>query len=286
MTMHEHAPPPPPAGTLPIAAGSQLAAQGAPVVVSPFYKDPQTGELFLHRDLFRAREAWEEEAHIGPVKAAERFGDFEGFAAYVKRYGKPETTFVRWNKSGVTATLDYHTAAAPNRSQWLAIYPFVATPAWDAWSKFADGHPVSQAPAVSFLEDRAVDVMTPAPVQLLPLLRNLKAYSNANAETEYRENGTAKITFNKDQGVRGADVELPTELEIGIPIYKGHPDILKLTVRVRVTVDDTARLAFRFTIPRVEEIIDTLREELVDKVDMALNGDTDAPDYPILRAAD
>jgi uncharacterized protein YfdQ (DUF2303 family) len=258
-----------------------IAVPEETVVVAPFYKDPATGELFVHRDLFRARAAWEEEAHVGPVRASEKFGDPASFAAYVRRYGVPATTFTRWNKNGVSAFLDYHTADVPNRAQWTAHYTFVPTPAWEAWSKFTDGHPINQAAAIAFLEDRAPEVLEPAPVALLPLLRALKAYSHANAETEYRENGTAKVTFNKDQGVRGAEVELPAEIEIGIPIYRGHPDVLRLVVRVRVTVDDNAKLAFRFTIPRAEEVLEQLREELVAKVAEQLG-----TDYPILRAAD
>lgn len=292
MSEHSHEPTPPTpahAGTIPASATGQLGGDRPPIIVAPFYKDPVTGELFLHRDMFRSRGPWEEEAHVGPVKRTDKFGDVESFAAYVKRYGDPEHTFITWNGHGIGAILDFHTKTHAQRAQWSAAYPFKNTDQWATWLEFADGSPASQKAAVEFLEDNASDIREPAAGALMTLLRSLKAWSNANAQATYNEDGTAKVSFAKETGVRNTGSEemaLPSEIKIAIPLIEGHPDVVGLTVRVRASVDENARLAFRFTIPRAEEVLDQLRAELAAKASIALNGDTNAPDYTILRAAD
>lgn len=284
---HDHGPPEqlPPAhtGSLPADHQVQRTHEGAPVILAPYYKDPVTGELFLHRDMFRSRGPWEEEAHVSPTKATERFGDVEAFAAYVKRYGVPERTFLTWNMKGIGGTLDYHTLTAPDRAQWKAFYPFVVTRQWEEWAEFV-AELQSQREAVDFLEDHANEIAQPDSATLMTLLRSLKAWSTANAETEYREDGTAKLSFQKDQGVSarngGAEVELPSSIKIAIPLIVGHPDTLGLTVRIRVSPEEN-RVFFRFSIPRADDVFEELRGELAAKAAAAL-GD----EYTILRAAD
>ena len=145
---------------------------------------------------------------------------------------------------------------------------------------------MTQPDVIEFLEDRRNDIRDPAAASLMELVRSLKAWSNANAEATYNEDGTAKVSFAKETGVRNSgEIALPGEIKIAIPLIEGHPDVVGLTVRVRVTVDNDARLAFRFTIPRAEEVLDQLRAELAQKADEALNSDV-AKTYAILRAAD
>lgn len=263
-----------------------LEASRAPenaVLVQAAYKDPKTGETYVHRDLVKAQEAWAEEAHISPVNRIERFGAVDDLASYVKRYGEPATTFVSWNREGIGAVLDYPTKDTLGRMQWRAFYPFDDTAEWDVWHGFCDGA-VSQRTAVEFLEDHAQHISDPNPAALMTLLRSLKAWSNANAEATYNEDGTAKVSFAQETGVRNTgrgELALPSEIKIAIPLIVGHPDTIALTVRVRVTVGDGARLAFRFSIPRAEEVLDQLRAELAAKAQAALGND-----YTILRAAD
>jgi hypothetical protein len=272
------------------------------LAIAPYYKDPQTSALYVHEDLKLQQGPWAEEAHIKPPRADERIGDIESWTAYVQRYSSADRApLLTWNGKGLRAILDYHVSdEAPGRCQWVAVHPFVTSAAWDAWMKLANGQPISQRAAIERLEDLAPDITDPSPTDLTNLLRTLRASVNAKADTELRADGTTKVSFSKDQTVKSGSaegsVDLPPEFRIGIQVLKGHvetvrdektaeerlvPVVYALAVRLRVTVDDNAHLAFRFSIPLAER---TLEYVYADRVAAAkkILGDS----YELLRAAD
>ena len=59
------------------------------VIVSPTYKDPINGALYVHRDLGLEREPYEDDWYIPPVRADVQVGNVQSWAKYVSRYGGP-----------------------------------------------------------------------------------------------------------------------------------------------------------------------------------------------------
>ena len=261
------------------------------LTVAATYKDPNTRALFVHKDLVQTLEPFAEEAHIPPMRVSESFGDVDSFVLYVSRYADSKTTFLSWNSGGVRAVLDYADDAsnAPGRCQWIAKLPFILSRQWQQWANLANGHSLAQKSAVETLEDLAADIIEPKSADLMAILRSLRATVNARADAELRPDGTAKISFEKDAKVQTANqVDLPAMFRIAIPVLKGHidpetrrPVLYSLEVRIRVGVNDDAKLGLRFTMPNAERVLESVFEERVEATKAVL------PDgFSLLRAAD
>lgn len=257
------------------------------LVLIDHYEAPD-GSVYAHKDFVRVVEPWAVEKHISPASGTEAFGDVQSFASYTKRHstggedGKP-ITFATWNSKGFKAVLDYHDGGEAGRTQWVATYPFVATPQWTAWRNLATGQGVDHQKAVEFLDDRAPEIVEPDAASLLSLLRSLRGNVNTGASAELRPDGTTHVTFDKNTRVTAGanEIDLPPEFTIGIPILKGDDQPWKLVVKLRVTIDSNSRLQLRFTLPQAEIVLETVYAERVAKA-VELLGD----DIPLLRAAD
>lgn len=258
--------------------------------VAPSYQDPTTRALYVHRDLVQVQPPWADEAHVRPMQGCEQFGDVESFVGFVKRYGHPTTTYLSWNAKGLRAVLDFADATtdAPGRAQWSALLPFRVSTPWASWMMLANGSPWSQKIAVERLEDLAVDIVQPAQADVLLLLRGLRATVNAKADSELRPDGTSKVVWEKDTKVASStSLDVPSSFAIAIPVLKGHvgvegqPVNYRMEVRLRVSVDDNARLTLRFSVPNAERILEDVYAERVAAAKEIL-GD----EFALLRAAD
>ncbi|MFH0899053.1 MAG: DUF2303 family protein [Pseudomonadota bacterium] len=271
-----------------------MAAIGTPdntprIVVEAYYKDERTGALYIHQDLVKTQDPWEEEKHISPMNCNERFGDVESFVDYVKRYGT-QATLLTWNSQGLLAILDHAASdAEPGRRQWRATHPFVASSQWQAWMRLASGQAVNQKAAVEAIEDQAEDIVDPPSADLANLLRSLRMTINSKAEAELRPDGTSSVSFERATNVKatGGSVDLPASFTISIPVHKGHideqgrPVLYRLDVRLRTSTDSNERLALRLSIPTATRVIEAVYEDRVAAAAKLL-GD----DYKLLRAAD
>lgn len=260
---------------------------GPQIVIQASYKDSVTGETYVHESMVKTQEPWAEEAHIRPREGFEAMGDVESFVAFVTRYGS-KATLLSWSSGGLKAVLDYAVSLEePGRGKWGAQYKFTRSLQWNAWLQFACGKPMGQREAVEGLEDLALDIVEPAPADLMNLLRSLRATLNTQANAELRQDGTSSIAFTQNREVKsGPDsITIPSGFTISVPVLRGHTDaedrpvIYQFEVRIRVAVDDSARLMFRFTIPQAERIIEDVYTDRV-KHAKGLLGE----EYPLLRA--
>ncbi len=254
------------------------------LVIQSGYEDEETHALWIHRDLVQVRKDWAVEAHVGPSKCAESFGDVASWAKYVNTYAEIGVSIQTWNAQGLRAILDYiNDDGVIDRCQWTAACPFVKSPEWRAWEAFAGGQAVTQRTAVEKLEDLAEDIKTPPPADLLLILRNLRTNVSAHASTELRPDGTTSVAWSKDQSVKGQDgtIDLPSLITIAIPVLKGDPQPWEVKVRVRVSVDDQAHLTLRFSLVNAERVLEAMYAERVTEATALLGKDA-----TILRAAD
>lgn len=261
--------------TLPAAidVGKQPA-----VIVAAVYSDPVDHSLYVHKDLVNVRAAYT----IGPPEAEEDFGDVDSWAAYVKSHAGARPPFLTWSSTGLHAVLDYHSGGDAGRLRWTADLPFDPSPEWLSWMGIATGHGIPQAKAVEFLDDHSPDITDPDAATLMTILSSLRANANKSAQTDMRPDGTSSVTWsdNKTVAGRGGTADLPPEFTITIPILKGHDQRYKLGVKVRVSVDDQARLALRFSIPLADQALEMVYAKIVAEA-KALLGDG----FSVLRAA-
>lgn len=292
--------------TLAAFGGEQLESDRPPVIVEPFHKDPVTGATWVHKDLVKVAEAWEEEAHIGPVAEHVNVGDIESFAGYVQKYsglepeedgteGDSRETLITWNSARLLAVLDYHTST-PGRCGWLVEHRFARSREWLAWTSLC-ASAVTQAQAVDKLEDLADGIIEPASADLMTIVRGLRANVKREAVSEFLENGDTKFSFTASTGVtstaRVADmttVTLPSQIRIRIPVLAGHmtekdgqqvPVVYDLDVKVRSAVDGEGHLTLRFAMPQAEKVLEEVIAERVASAKAAL-GEA----FTVFRAAE
>lgn len=280
------------AKTLPVQDEYTPSQTAAKIVIAPAYTDPRTGAVYVHESLEPAVLPWESEAHISPIKAAESFGDVESWAAYVERFASVEqfAPLLTWSEAGLRAVLDYHgDDGTARRCQWTATHPFTLAPAYRKWAALADGRPKSQREVLEAFEDLGADIVEPQATELVALVRTLRATSMASADTELRADGTTRVSYTKNQTVNAGELVLPPTIAIAVQVLKGHtlsdnnvkngPVLYRLTVRLRVSVGDDARLAFRLSMPDAERVLEAVYEDRVTAARVAVG-----EDYPILRA--
>lgn len=304
--------------TIPANEEDQPDRAAKHLVLAPWYEDKDTGELWVHQDYKKARDAYADDdyvAPVGPVVTTEKFGDLESWAEYLRLYGPTARAFITWNSYGLCGILDYHDRVGEqtivgkaDRAQWKAEYPFVATPEWRDWSKIATGEPIPHSKAVEFIDDHLVHIAEPPDTVLLNILRKLRSNSTAKAETELRSDGTAHIKFERNEQVTTeGEVDLPPEFEIRIPILRGHtgpvthpdgsplmllepgtteavqatgPVIYRLVVRLRVSIIEN-KLHLRFTLPAKERVLEQVYADMVAEAKTQLG-----PGFTVLRAAE
>lgn len=279
-------------------ASDQKQDAAAPhIIVTPFYKDPVTGALYVHKDLDLAAEAWkereEQDGYIPPIERDEAFGDAESWASYVTRFGQPPTVLLTWNSKGLRAILDYHPEdelGTPGRCKWKAHHAFRFTPEWEAWRKFADGSVHTQAQVIEHLETYADTVLEPEYGNLLTLLRELRTSVKLEAATSLQPNGSVSVAFKKDNQVIGPKgLDIPAELTIGVPVLSGHVDAegkpvaYKVKVRLRPTVQDSGPLTFRLALQQTERVVEMAVKERVEAARAILGEEFS---HRLLRAAE
>lgn len=278
--------------TIPVL-GEDSREQTAPHILAATSFSAKDGSVYVHKDLVQVITPWAVEDHIGPARVSESFGDVDSWAEYVHRYGEPDgdfPAFVTWSEKGLRAVLDYHgVGQEPNRCQWVAEHPFTLSPVWRKWAALANGNPRSQREVLEAFEDLGADIVEPAATDLVALVRTLRATTMASADTELRPDGTTRVAYTKNQTVNAGELVLPPTLTIAIPVLKGHveygddgkasPVLYRLTVRLRVSVGDDARLAFRLSMPDAERVLEAVYEDRVRAARLAFEGD-----FSILRA--
>lgn len=277
-----------------IQPGDDQFEEGAAphLVIKATVVDGATGALWAWN---QAQGAYQElikpyshQEHIPPIRDVREFGSLTAWSEYVKRFAKPDTTLITWRvEHGITAILDYHhpLTGEPGRCQWTARFPFKRSREWLAWAGLFASSPVPQKKAVEFLEDWRGTILVPAEAVILNLLRGLRITVNKVATPELRENGTAAVAFGDDRNAVGRDgVEVPTLLTIHLPVLDGDAiegEFWDIEVRVRLDVDDNAKLGLRFSAPQADAVLEAVLAARLD-VARTLLGET----FPILRAAD
>jgi uncharacterized protein YfdQ (DUF2303 family) len=271
--------------------GSNTGSDLPRILVASHFVDPRSGAVYVHQDLEQVIAPWESEAHIPDPKSTESFGDVPSWADFVKHFGTADSggqaagVLLTWNNTGLKAVLDYHgDSETPGRAQWIATYPFPFSVEYRQWTELANGQPRQQRQVVEKLEDLGANIRVPTQGELLDLLRDLRGSVNAEMHTTWNEDGTTALSWDRKEAVRaskGGSATIPPTFSIEIPILKGEPTDWKLDVRVRVTLDDSAHLVFRLSIPNLENTVEKVFDERVSAAREAL-GDQ----FTLYRAAD
>ena len=235
--------------------------------IAASYRDPINGALYVHRDFDLAVDAWKDGDRIPPITEKIMLGSVKAWAAYISRYGKPETTFMTWDSRCLRATLNYHTADEPGRASWEASYYFTETEQFKRWYRALGASRIDHQTFVELLEDGLDDIVEPEKLSVLDIVRTLRVTSKSTGSAEIRKDGTTEVSFNQDAQVRGSasgQTELPSNIRISVNVFEGEEMTpFFLNVRLRVEIDADGKVGFRLSALDLEDVLRDIREELV-----------------------
>ena len=207
--------------------------------------DPSlTGQVALVPDGFTVEglEAYQ----IAPNRrrAHESFVDIGSLAEYVNTFAEPGTMIgADYAKATITATIDGHTKAAAGHREHKATFTAQQHETLRAWLAICK-RPMSQVEFGLFLEDRAIDVVTPDPASVMEMVMTFDATKKVTFKSAQRlHDGQRQFQYVEQNEVKGG-VTLPDNFVILAPVYRGmEPQRIKFMVRYRI--EDGA---LRFTV--------------------------------------
>lgn len=163
--------------------------------------------------------------------------DRASLVAYTNRFSDARSVLIAdYDAGAITAALDWHSEdGSPQPRQHKCVLKLRADEAFARWNAM-QGKLVSQAEFAAFLEENAVDVITPEPAVLIEISRDLEATQGVTFKSSTRlESGDRAFVYENETRTKG-DVKVPREFTLMVPIYNGEEPVeLRCALRFRVT---------------------------------------------------
>lgn len=162
--------------------------------------------------------------------------DHQAFIEYVTRHKGPGTIiFAEVNENGgsFTAIIDYHppiqSATSEQIAQWgehVCKYVCEFTPEWKRWAALS-GKVQSQLKFALFVEENMFDISTPAPTEMLEIVKTLEATQGAKFKSGLRlDNGDRDFSYaQQTEGRAGSQgsLTIPQKFTLKFPIFVNGP---------------------------------------------------------------
>jgi uncharacterized protein YfdQ (DUF2303 family) len=186
--------------------------------------------------------------------------------------------FVMENKDGATRVY-YRTQPTPgfravfndttgNAAGWgdhVATYDCPLSIEWKTWIA-KNGVRMSQEDFAKFMEDNALDCVTPPAADMIEIARTLEAKKKVNFASGIRlATGQTEFTYEEDiQGTAGKGrLQVPEVFTIGLPVFEGG-ERYAVESRLRYRIADGGKLSLWYDLVRPHKIVDAaLREVLL-----------------------
>ncbi len=166
--------------------------------------------------------------------------------------------FADEQKLQVTAVLDYHNAGKPSDPRWGAhrlILGMRHSEEWKVWTA-ANNKKFTQIEFAEFLEQNAIDIAAPTPAAMMEVARDLQATTEVEFGSAQRMNdGQVRFRYTEQTKatVGGAQVAVPEDFQIEIPVFIGGGDVrVHALLRFRV---NQGKLVIWYTLVRPEESV-------------------------------
>lgn len=211
------------------------------------------------------------------ISAERRFRDVVSLAGYLARFELPESVALsRPDENEIRVVIDHHKASdAPAWTSHTAAFRACFTPEYAAWRNI-DRKPMGQVAALEFLEERAVDVVSPGPADIMEIIMNFDALKRVTFKQSTRlHSGERQFVYAEENEVKG-QINLPEVVSLRLSVYEGmEPDVVKVRIRYRI---EDGRLTFVFLIDQRPKVEITAFERREDALKVA------RPDLLILRS--
>lgn len=233
-------------------------------------------------------------------KGTAKLFDVESLIAFVKRHADEDSVIFADNNRNypkITAVLDYNradvgdTKGEPRFGEHRASFEFPLSDEWKAWHAHNGvGHAFTQGGFAAFIEDRIIDVLPVAqinlndeqgeyirrlggdnylaePARLMELSQGLRIVENSEtSESVNLSNGDTQVTFKKE-GVPQGQAAVPRMFAIAIPVVTNGP-LYQVLVRLR-TRSTGGRVSFFYDLWRTDRVFDHAFDEVLARVHAA-----------------
>jgi uncharacterized protein YfdQ (DUF2303 family) len=201
------------------------------------------------------------------------------FAHYVKAHAVETCTHLYADRDAgrIVAVLNDHPidpGADDVEGGWgdhRAVLTLRQTPAWKAWLG-ASGRMVDQLAFAEFLEDRALDVITPDHAVLLEVVTSIEGTKGVAYKSGTRlESGEVKFRYEETitaKAGQAGELTIPTRIELGISPYEGM-DPYKVTARFRYRIDGSGGLQLGVVLDRPEDVLRSAFGDVTGIIELA-----------------
>jgi uncharacterized protein YfdQ (DUF2303 family) len=230
---------------------------------------PDGGQLVLVPKDYTPHVVPPGERELRRIMARPTFYDLASWADYVNRFKSDATRVfalpgqMRSGGAAVVAMLDYHEPAKPQHLAHQATY----VPRYsEEWSRWRAVKPMLQVEFAEFIEENRRDIRMPDAALLLDIVTKFKATKKTDYDSAvYQPDGSVLIAFSDKVQSAGPGVAVPSELELGIPVFF-RGTIYKVPVFMRYKLSDGGRLTFTLKLDRSDYIEQAAFDEITAKV--------------------
>lgn len=163
--------------------------------------------------------------------------DRQSLTAFVNRFQSDDAVLIAdFDALTIRAQIDFHTAAGePRACEFKADLVLRKSEEFQRWDK-VEGELHEQGSFAEFLEENAVDIVSPEPAVMIEISRDLEATQDVAFKSAARpESGDRAFVYETETRTKG-ELKVPREFAISIPIYQGEPpEILRARFRFRVS---------------------------------------------------
>lgn len=232
------------------------------------FDQTQTGQLAVVPEGFTVRDL--EIFQIAPNRrrASETFVDIGSLAEYVNVFAEPGTMIsADYTAAKISAVLDGHTPDGPGHREHKAGFVAQQHETLKAWLAICK-KPLSQVEFGLFLEDRAIDVVSPDPASIMEMVMTFDATKKVTFKSSVRlHDGQRQFQYVEANEVKGG-VTLPDNLTILSPVYRGmEPQRIKFMVRYRI---EDGSLRFQIEMHDKEAVMREAFQRCVDGLKLGL----------------
>lgn len=206
------------------------------------------------------------------IHATVALDDMASFVDYVNTYKAGERLiFARDNE--LVAKLDWHTGDdaggggtdAPSVNMHTARWTIAYSEQWQRWSGIS-GRWMNQAALAEFLEENMGDVLEPSGANLLEMISNVTSKRKVEFTQSLRlSDGTGKLEYKETETGTAMEMRVPTEIQIGVPVFFGDTVADKVRLFLRYDVDG-GKLKFMLKMHQAKLILDAALKDRVEQV--------------------
>ncbi|NCC52443.1 MAG: DUF2303 family protein [Spartobacteria bacterium] len=200
--------------------------------------------------------------------------DMDSFCEYINNYKeKHSLIFMYVDFAGglfeVKGYLDYHAPDSPSFVTHICALMFRYSTEFLEWSQ-KNKKSISQSDFAYFLEENALDIISPPGAEVLEAVRNLMLTQSAAFRSSINlDNGDVRLEYSQETKNAGS-IEMPTKMTVQIPIFDNfEPVEIEMRLRYRLA---NAVLQIEYNMLHVEKMLKDffvrLATEIMDATDL------------------